>query len=105
VLLIQVHQYKCFAPSELAAVQYHVTVFDRSASSDGLPILGMLGAQLTSDNLAIPASYEVPVASTNTAVKVDTQEPADDDSQSHSSPLTLVIMHAFDSAGVCTHSC
>lgn len=103
MLLVQVHQDKCFAPSELVAVQYHVTVFDRSASSDGLPILGMLRAHLTSDNLAVPALYEVPVASTNTALKVNNQGPADDASQSHSSPVTLV-MNACVYLSRCMHS-
>ena len=68
-LPMQVQAERCFDIAQLADIQYHVVVPYRP-SPHGLPIFGMLRAQLTSDVLAQPASYEAPIASANTAVQV-----------------------------------
>ena len=67
---MQVHQDKCFAPSQVADVQYHITLPGRTLQPDVLPVLGMITAQLMSSTLAVPASYARLVASANTAVRV-----------------------------------
>ena len=53
-------------------LQYHITVPDISSSPNGLLILGILRAQLVSEELAFIATYEAPVASADTAVRVNT---------------------------------
>ena len=68
-LPMQVQAERCIDTAQLTDIQYHVVVPYRP-SPHGLPIFGMLRAQLISDVLAQPASYEEPIASANTAVQV-----------------------------------
>ena len=69
---MQVNGEHCFVNLQLGVppVQYHMTVPSKSLSPDGLLVLGILKAQLASDELTIPAMYEAPIASANTAIKV-----------------------------------
>ena len=70
--MMQVNGKHCFVDLQLGVppVQYHMTVPSKALSPDGLLVLGILKAQLSSDELTTPAVHEAPIASADTAIQV-----------------------------------
>ena len=76
--MVQVNGKQCFVDLQLGVppVQYYITVPSKALSPVGLLVLGILKAQLSSDELTTPAVHEAPITSADTAIQVKSVWPS-----------------------------